>query len=80
MSNDLLADIYYYCYYYFLLKCLHLEIQSYRVTDECLTAAALVLLLLAADVVEGEQQVMSLCQMCRKSQLHFFIEVWGPGT
>lgn len=70
-------------------KCVHFNIrkcsvlgskgtESHRVSNERLAVAALVLLLLAADVVEGEQQVMSLRQTGRKSQLHLLIEVWGP--
>lgn len=52
--------------------------KSYRVSNQRLTAATLVLFLLAADVVEGEEQVMSLCQTGRQSQLHLFVEVWRP--
>lgn len=52
--------------------------KSHRVSNECFTATTLVLFLLAADMVEGEEQMMSLCQMGWKSQLHFLIEVWGP--
>lgn len=52
--------------------------ESHRVSDERLAAASLVLFLLAADVVEGEEQVVSLGQTGRQSQLHLFIEVWRP--
>lgn len=52
--------------------------NSHRVSDECLTAASLVLFLLAADMVKGKKQVMFLGQTSWKSQLHFFVEVWGP--
>lgn len=55
-----------------------LQLETHRVSNESLTAAALVLLLLAADVVEGEQQVVSLRQTGWKSYLHFLVEVWGP--
>lgn len=63
----------------FFLKSLHTEInQPYRISNECFTAATLVLFLLTADVVEGEKQVMSFRQTSWKSQLHFLIEVWRP--
>lgn len=52
--------------------------ESHRVSDERLTAATLVLFLLAADVVESEEQVMSLGQTCRQSQFHLFVEVRRP--
>lgn len=51
---------------------------SHRVSDERLAAAALVLFLLAADVVESEEQVMPLGQTGRQSQFHLFVEVWRP--
>ena len=43
-------------------------------------AAGLVLFLLAADVVEAEQQVVSLSQLSGQGELHLLIEVWRPGT
>lgn len=52
--------------------------EAHRVADERLTAATLVLFLLAADVVEGEEQVVSLGQTGRQSQFHLFVEVWRP--
>lgn len=51
-------------------------LKSYWTSNESFTAASLVLLLLAPDVVKGEEQVVALCQTSWKSQLYFFIEVW----
>lgn len=58
--------------------CLTLFVESHSVSDKRLTAAALVLFLLAADVVEREEQVMSLGQTRRQSQFHLFVEVRRP--
>lgn len=52
--------------------------ESHRVSDKRLTAATLVLFLLAADVVESEEQVMSLGQTRRQGQFHLFVEVRRP--
>lgn len=51
-------------------------LNSYWISNKSFTAASLVLLLLAPDVVESKEQVVALCQTSWKSQLYFFIEVW----
>lgn len=51
-------------------------LNSYWISNKSFTAASLVLLLLAPDVVKSKEQVVALCQTSWKSQLYFFIEVW----
>ena len=51
---------------------------THGVSDEGLHAAGLALLLLAADVVEGEEQVVPLRQLGRELDLHLLVEVRRP--
>lgn len=36
------------------------------------------MLLLTADMIEGEQEVVIYCELSRELNFHFFIEVWRP--
>lgn len=51
--------------------------RSYRVADGRLQGC--VLLLLAADVVEGEEDVVVVSQRGRQLDLDLVMEIWGPG-
>lgn len=51
--------------------------SSYRVSHGGLQRG--VLFLLAANVVEGEQDVVVVSQRSRQLDLHLIMEVWGPG-
>ena len=52
--------------------------HTYRVANQILHIASLILLGLAADVVKCEEEVVSVRQLGWELDLHLLIEIWRP--